>query len=183
MVAEYVFLPRFHDHVGPPCTDEWDSTLGFPGEGPRSNMDVFTRCITVDECVDGRLWLDADADQCRQLPRSVRRGPRRRMADRSWALVAANVTSWNRVHDLFAWFQRQRLKVDVLSVQELMKPADQMQQVKAGLARSGWEEFAVPSNRTVNGGLSAGAAVLVRSTGLASQIETEDVQKKHLSRF
>ncbi len=118
-----------------------------------------------------------------QQPRPLGRGPRKRTADRSWTLVTTNVTTWTRVRDLLAWFQRQRHKVGVLFVQELMKPADQIQQAKAGLARSGWEEFAVPSNRTGNGGLSAGAAVLVRAKGLSSQIETEDIQRRHPGRF
>ena len=176
----------------------WDGTRGFPGEGP-----AFTG-VRLDEASDGTLTAlsrcgplagpdsglptlpDAvgqgghyAAAEPRQMQRG--RGPRPRLAARTWSLVTANATSWTRADELLTEAAQRARKPDVVLTQELARAAVAIPGIRSQLAHRRLQAAFQPSVTTQAGGLSAGVGVVARLSAVLATIEAEDIAKKHRS--
>ena len=152
----------------------FDSSLGYPGEGP----------IRVDEGSGGVMQglggsdAGSPATPLATPAPPPRRGPRVKPSDRKWRILTANTTAWFRADLLLDSRIAAGSVPDMVCMQEIGRLAGQVEDLKSSLAARRWQAAVAPSVRTTDGGTSAGAAVLGRWAAAAVELDTPDVGKR-----
>ena len=168
----------------------WDSTCGFPGEGPAGLTHV-----QVDEGAGG--WLNftrggalrspsqvagGAAEDLSEVDAARARGPRPRKGNKVWSLLTANVTAWPRADELVSECAHWQRVPDVIMLQEIARDKPECQALESQLGGRRWQAAFEPSVRTQALGRSAGAAVLRRLSATLGRYECVDLERRHPGR-